>query len=104
MDVCREVVPPEVRFSDGVRVACHLFPTPDTAPLVEASGPSAPLVVGRAADGAHEAAPGIPDAVEAPAVRAVDVRDESLEAEATAYDPLAGDDLHDGPATPGDAG
>ena len=31
MDVCREVVPPEVRFADGVRVACHLFPTADTA-------------------------------------------------------------------------
>jgi oligopeptide/dipeptide ABC transporter ATP-binding protein len=61
MDVCREVVPPEVRFADGVRVACHLFPTPDTVTLVEASGPSAPLIVGRAADGAHEAAPGIPD-------------------------------------------
>jgi oligopeptide/dipeptide ABC transporter ATP-binding protein len=29
MPVCREVVPPEVRFADGVRVACHLFPTSD---------------------------------------------------------------------------
>ena len=27
MDVCREVVPPEVTFADGVRVACHLYPT-----------------------------------------------------------------------------
>jgi hypothetical protein len=61
MDVCREVVPPEVRFADGVRVACHLFPTPDTVSLVEAAGPTAPLIVGRAADGAHEAAPGIPE-------------------------------------------
>jgi peptide/nickel transport system ATP-binding protein len=26
MAVCREVVPPEVRFPDGVRVACHLHP------------------------------------------------------------------------------
>jgi oligopeptide/dipeptide ABC transporter ATP-binding protein len=26
MPVCTEVVPPEVRFSDGVRVACHLYP------------------------------------------------------------------------------
>jgi oligopeptide/dipeptide ABC transporter ATP-binding protein len=26
MDVCREVVPPEVRYADGVRVACHLYP------------------------------------------------------------------------------
>ena len=29
MPVCREVVPPEVRFADGVRVACHLYPTSD---------------------------------------------------------------------------
>jgi oligopeptide/dipeptide ABC transporter ATP-binding protein len=26
MDVCRQVVPPEVAFPDGVRVACHLYP------------------------------------------------------------------------------
>ena len=26
MDVCRTVMPPEVRFADGVRVACHLYP------------------------------------------------------------------------------
>jgi len=26
MDVCREVIPPEVVFPDGVRVACHLHP------------------------------------------------------------------------------
>ncbi len=26
MPVCTEVVPPEVRFDDGVRVACHLYP------------------------------------------------------------------------------
>ncbi len=26
MDVCREVMPPEVVFDDGVRVACHLHP------------------------------------------------------------------------------
>ncbi len=26
MDVCKDVVPPEVVFPDGVRVACHLFP------------------------------------------------------------------------------
>ncbi len=32
MPVCTEVVPPEVTFSDGVRVACHLYPTPD-APM-----------------------------------------------------------------------
>jgi len=32
MDVCREVVPPEIRFADGVRVACHLYPNSD-APM-----------------------------------------------------------------------
>lgn len=26
MPVCTEVMPPEVRFDDGVRVACHLYP------------------------------------------------------------------------------
>ena len=31
MDVCRVVTPPEVTMSDGVRVACHLYPTPDAA-------------------------------------------------------------------------
>ena len=40
MPVCTEVVPPEVRFSDGVRVACHLFPTSDIETV--ASGASAP--------------------------------------------------------------
>jgi oligopeptide/dipeptide ABC transporter ATP-binding protein len=37
MPVCTEVVPPEVRFSDGVRVACHLFPKSD----IESVGSSA---------------------------------------------------------------
>jgi len=37
MPVCTEVVPPEVTFADGVRVACHLYPegsagTPITVP------------------------------------------------------------------------
>ena len=47
MPVCTEVVPPEVRFSDGVRVACHLFPKSDiesvgsTSAAMEAQ-PSAP--------------------------------------------------------------
>jgi peptide/nickel transport system ATP-binding protein len=40
MDVCREVVPPEVRFSDGVRVACHLFPTPDVASVPQPVTPA----------------------------------------------------------------
>jgi len=33
MPVCTEVVPPEVRFADGVRVACHLYP-PEAAATV----------------------------------------------------------------------
>jgi oligopeptide/dipeptide ABC transporter ATP-binding protein len=41
MDVCREVVPPEVRFADGVRVACHLYPNAD-APM---AGQLVPLAV-----------------------------------------------------------
>jgi peptide/nickel transport system ATP-binding protein len=35
MPVCTEVVPPEVRFPDGVRVACHLFP-----PGADGAGPA----------------------------------------------------------------
>ena len=31
MPVCSEVVPAEVRFADGVRVACHLYPSGDVA-------------------------------------------------------------------------
>ena len=43
MPVCSEVVPPEVRFSDGVRVACHLFPVGDALlPVGAEAGPSAP--------------------------------------------------------------
>jgi oligopeptide/dipeptide ABC transporter ATP-binding protein len=44
MPVCTEVVPPEVRFSDGVRVACHLFPTSDIEAVSSgtAAEPSAP--------------------------------------------------------------
>jgi oligopeptide/dipeptide ABC transporter ATP-binding protein len=45
MPVCTEVVPPEVRFSDGVRVACHLFPTSDIETVgstTAAAEPSAP--------------------------------------------------------------
>ena len=33
MPVCTEVVPPEIRFDDGVRVACHLYPTADAAAI-----------------------------------------------------------------------
>jgi oligopeptide/dipeptide ABC transporter ATP-binding protein len=48
MPICTEVVPPEVRFSDGVRVACHLFPKSDVETV---SGTSA------AAAGAEPSAP-----------------------------------------------
>jgi oligopeptide/dipeptide ABC transporter ATP-binding protein len=41
MPVCSEVVPPEVRFDDGVRVACHLFPPGAEAHPVELPPPSA---------------------------------------------------------------
>ena len=41
MDVCREVVPPEVRYADGVRVACHLYPAA-SADHVSSSGLVAP--------------------------------------------------------------
>jgi peptide/nickel transport system ATP-binding protein len=43
MDVCRVEVPPEVRFDDRVRVACHLYPpgsdgTPRALPIAAAAG------------------------------------------------------------------
>jgi peptide/nickel transport system ATP-binding protein len=37
MPVCTEVVPPEVTFADGVRVACHLYPSPDAPMAGEAA-------------------------------------------------------------------
>jgi oligopeptide/dipeptide ABC transporter ATP-binding protein len=43
MPVCTEVVPPEVRFSDGVRVACHLYPTSDVAEVAAAVAPGPPV-------------------------------------------------------------
>ncbi len=42
MPVCREVVPPEVRFSDGVRVACHLFPKSDIETVATTAAPAEP--------------------------------------------------------------
>jgi oligopeptide/dipeptide ABC transporter ATP-binding protein len=42
MPVCREVVPPEVTFADGVRVACHLYPNADTPPMGHAAASAAP--------------------------------------------------------------
>ena len=43
MDVCREIVPEEVRYADGVRVACHLYPpggdgTRRPIPILEMTG------------------------------------------------------------------
>ena len=37
MPVCAEVVPPEVTFADGVRVACHLYPTSDVGAVAAAA-------------------------------------------------------------------
>jgi hypothetical protein len=45
MPVCTEVVPPEVAFADGVRVACHLYPTSDAPMAGEAAVGAAPHVV-----------------------------------------------------------
>ncbi len=45
MPVCTEVVPPEVTFADGVRVACHLYPTSDAPMAGEAARDAAPHVV-----------------------------------------------------------
>jgi oligopeptide/dipeptide ABC transporter ATP-binding protein len=60
MDVCRTVVPPEVTFDDGVRVACHLYPpgsdgVPVTEPRPDAIGATEP-VVGRIPGEADEVA------------------------------------------------
>jgi len=49
MDVCREVVPPEVLFPDGVRVACHLHPAGrDGGMLISAEDVAAGLRAPRA--------------------------------------------------------
>ena len=40
MPVCSEVVPPEVRFADGVRVACHLYPTSDVSSELAGTRPA----------------------------------------------------------------
>ena len=49
MDVCRTVMPPEVSFADGVRVACHLYPP-------ESAGTARPPVPVTAHVGASEVA------------------------------------------------
>jgi peptide/nickel transport system ATP-binding protein len=56
MPVCTEVVPPEVRFSDGVRVACHLFPTSDIE-TVSATASTASAATASAAPGTESAQP-----------------------------------------------
>jgi oligopeptide/dipeptide ABC transporter ATP-binding protein len=62
MDVCREVVPPEVLFPDGVRVACHLHPAGrDGGVLISAEE----VAAGRRS--AVEAPASPPTMVEAPA-------------------------------------
>ena len=63
MDVCREVVPPEIRFADGVRVACHLYPNAD-APMAGQLVPAA--VVGADAPVAASAVSAAPLAASAP--------------------------------------
>ena len=40
MPICSEEVPPEVRFPDGVRVACHLYPPSAEAVLVRPAVPA----------------------------------------------------------------
>ncbi len=64
MDVCRVVTPPEVRFDDGVRVACHLYPSADAetvaaTPLVQVGvdAPVASPVAVAAATGAGPIGP-----------------------------------------------
>ena len=61
MAVCSEVVPPEIRFSDGVRVACHLYPNAD-APMAGLAAPTVAGAHGLPASGAAatgSAAPGV---------------------------------------------
>jgi hypothetical protein len=51
MDICTEVVPPEVTF-DGVRVACHLYPQ---------GSDGVPITVPPEALVGHDAPPSDPD-------------------------------------------
>lgn len=54
MPVCSEVVPPEVRFDDGVRVACHLYP-PGTDGTTTVASTAATRTVAATAAPAEEA-------------------------------------------------
>jgi hypothetical protein len=67
MDVCHEIVPEEVRYADGVRVACHLYPpggdgTRRPVPILEMTGADAPRVSAAPGPGSGVAAapPGEP--------------------------------------------
>jgi hypothetical protein len=57
MDVCREVVPQEVTFGDGVRVACHLYPHRDGAAPPEHVMPRAATESAESAESAASAVP-----------------------------------------------
>ena len=63
MEVCREIVPEEVRYEDGVRLACHLYPpggdgTLRPIPILEVTGVDAPGVAAAPARDAGVAAAG----------------------------------------------
>jgi oligopeptide/dipeptide ABC transporter ATP-binding protein len=45
MAICGEVMPPEVTFADGVRVACHLYPPEKEATLAAPVPVATPLPV-----------------------------------------------------------
>jgi oligopeptide/dipeptide ABC transporter ATP-binding protein len=45
MPICTEVMPPEVRFADGVRVACHLYPPEVEGRLVAPVPVAAPMAL-----------------------------------------------------------
>jgi oligopeptide/dipeptide ABC transporter ATP-binding protein len=68
MDVCREVVPPEVLFPDGVRVACHLHPAGrDGGILISAEDVAAGLRAPRAEPAAPSVTSAAPVSVPTPA-------------------------------------
>jgi len=64
MPVCSEVVPAEVRYPDGVRVACHLYPPSAEAMLVRPAVPVADTVAGTPPASAQE--PGAPTGAATP--------------------------------------
>jgi oligopeptide/dipeptide ABC transporter ATP-binding protein len=74
MEVCRRVVPIEVRYPDGVRVACHLYPPGGEAVAVPTPAAWSPL--------GPEA--GVPGTVTTPPPHAVDAPAAAADAEAVA--------------------